>query len=194
MSREEFTFRECPSSVKEFSYKNNWRVFINGVEHHSRWQSRCLLESNIEIKVYTAEKQKQQTNQWNRRETRSSLARQGCGFHRCIRFSKLGNACSISLYERHLPFNKWDFKVGGKKGSLNSLVVWQAWQGGFKEGRRNKHYQPSQEPNKLKFFDKSFTIWIPSAYWNSDTQIIVKYSGRVGSFSIPLKWHPNPHY
>lgn len=69
---EEFPFRECPSSVKEFSYKNNWRVFINGVDHHSRWQSRCLLESNIEIKVYTAEKQKQQTNQGNRRETKSS--------------------------------------------------------------------------------------------------------------------------
>lgn len=98
MSREELPFRECPSSVKEFSYKNNWRVFINGVEHHIRWQSRCLLE-NIDIKVYTAEKQKQQTNQWNRWETRSSLARQGCGFHRCIRFSKLGNACYISLYE-----------------------------------------------------------------------------------------------
>ena len=112
-----------------------------------------------------------------------------------IHFSKLGNDAKFHCM-RHLPFKKWDLKTWvGKKGSLNSLVVSWKWQGGFMEGRRKKHYHPSQEPNKLKLFsDKSFTIWIPSAYWISDTQIILKYSGKMGSFSIPLKWHPKPHY
>ena len=87
-----------------------------------------------------------------------------------IHFSKLGNDAKFHCM-RHLPFKKWDLKTWvGKKGSLNSLVVSWKWQGGFMEGRRKKHYHPSQEPNKLKLFsDKSFTIWIPSAYWILDT-------------------------
>lgn len=148
MSREEFPFRGCPSSVKEFSYETNRRVFINGVEHHIRWQSRCLLDSIIEIKVYTTEKQKQQTNETEQRP-------EVCYPDRGVDFTGVYTFQNWEMHAkfhcmRHLPFKKWDLKnwVGEKRKSEQlSGVTGVAREGLGRAGEGNTTIQARKQTN-----------------------------------------------